>query len=72
VQQRIREAGAELWDWLGRGAHFYVCGDARRMAGDVEQAVRDVAGAHGGLSADAAAAFVVRLKAEGRYRADVY
>jgi sulfite reductase (NADPH) flavoprotein alpha-component len=72
VQQRIREAGAELWGWLERGAHFYVCGDAKRMAGDVEQAVRDVASAHGGLSAEAAAEFVARLKVEGRYQADVY
>jgi sulfite reductase (NADPH) flavoprotein alpha-component len=72
VQQRIREAGAELWDWLERGAHFYVCGDAKRMAGDVEQALRDVAVAHGGLSAEAGAAFVAHLKVEGRYQADVY
>jgi sulfite reductase (NADPH) flavoprotein alpha-component len=72
VQQRIREAGAELWDWLQRGAHFYVCGDARTMARDVEAAVRDVAAAHGGLSADEALAFVAELKRQGRYQADVY
>ena len=72
VQQRIREAGAELWSWLERGAHFYVCGDARKMARDVEAAVRDVAVAHGQMSAEAAAAFVARLKADGRYQADVY
>jgi sulfite reductase (NADPH) flavoprotein alpha-component len=72
VQQRIREAGAELLGWLERGAHFYVCGDAKRMARDVEAAIRDVAKVHGGLSAEAAAAYVDRLKSEGRYQADVY
>jgi sulfite reductase (NADPH) flavoprotein alpha-component len=72
VQQRIREAGAELWDWLVRGAHFYVCGDARRMARDVEAALCDVAKVHGGMSAEAATAYLARLRSEGRYQADVY
>jgi sulfite reductase (NADPH) flavoprotein alpha-component len=72
VQQRIREAGAELWSWFERGAHFYVCGDAKKMAKDVEIAVRDVAAAHGGMSEEAATAFVAKLKNEGRYQADVY
>ena len=72
VQQRIRESGAELWDWLQRGAHFYVCGDAKRMAKDVEQAVCDVAKAHGHLDASAAQAFVTKLKSDGRYLTDVY
>jgi sulfite reductase (NADPH) flavoprotein alpha-component len=72
VQHRIREAGAELWSWLGRGAHFYVCGDAKKMARDVEAALCDVAVAQGGMSAEAAAAFVATLKREGRYQADVY
>jgi sulfite reductase (NADPH) flavoprotein alpha-component len=72
VQQRIREAGAELWDWLQRGAYFYVCGDAKRMAKDVEQAVCDVAKAHGGLDTIAAMELVAQLKSQGRYMADVY
>jgi len=72
VQDRMRESGAELWDWLSRGAHFYICGDAKRMAKDVEAALRDVAAAHGGLSAEASAAFLADLKATGRYQADVY
>ncbi len=72
VQQRIREAGAELWKWLERGAHFYVCGDAKRMARDVEAALRDIAVAHGGMSAEAAADHIVRLRREGRYQTDVY
>lgn len=72
VQQRIREAGAELFGWLERGAHFYVCGDAKKMARDVESAVRDLAIAHAGMSAEAAAAWLAGLKNAGRYQADVY
>lgn len=73
VQDRMREAGAELWQWLARdGAHFYVCGDAKRMAKDVETAVMDVAVAHGGLSAADAQKFLAELKSQGRYQADVY
>ena len=72
VQQRIRENGADLFRWLEQGAHFYVCGDAKKMAKDVETAVRDVAAAHGGMSAEAAAAYVAKLKADRRYQADVY
>lgn len=72
VQQRIRQAGAELWQWFEQGAHFYVCGDAKRMARDVEAAVRDLATTHGGLDAVQAAAWLSRLKADGRYQADVY
>ena len=72
VQDKMRESGAELWDWLTRGAHFYVCGDAKRMAKDVEAALRDVAATHGGLSAEASAAFLAELKSKGRYQADIY
>ena len=72
VQDRMREAGAELWNWLAKGAHFYVCGDAKRMAADVEKALVEVAAAHGGLSPDAAKTFVADLKKAGRYQADVY
>jgi sulfite reductase (NADPH) flavoprotein alpha-component len=72
VQQRLREAGADLFAWFEQGAHFYVCGDAKRMAKDVEAALRDVAVAHGGMDADAAAAWLAQLKQQGRYQADVY
>jgi sulfite reductase (NADPH) flavoprotein alpha-component len=72
VQDRMRETGADLWRWLEEGAHLYVCGDAKRMAKDVEAALVDVAARHGGLSADAAVAFVAGLKKAGRYQADVY
>ena len=72
VQDRMREAGAELFAWLEAGAHFYICGDAKRMARDVEAALVAIAEAHGQMDAAAALAFVARLKADGRYQADVY
>lgn len=72
VQDKIRAAGPELWAWLNEGAHFYVCGDAKRMAKDVEKTVIDVAATQGGLSPDQAAAFLADLKKAGRYQADVY
>ncbi|MFD0744856.1 molybdopterin-dependent oxidoreductase [Phytohabitans flavus] len=72
VQDRIREHGAHLWGWLQDGAYLYVCGDATRMAKDVDQALRDVAAAHGQLTPDAAAAYVKQLAADKRYRRDVY
>ena len=72
VQHRMREAGAELWAWLQAGAHFYVCGDAKRMAKDVEAAVVDIAAEHGGLRAAQARSFVEAMKSAGRYQADVY
>ncbi len=72
VQDKIRAVGPELWDWLQQGAHFYVCGDAKRMAKDVEAAVTEVAATHGGLPPEEAARFVAGLKKAGRYQADVY
>ncbi|MDX2824366.1 molybdopterin-dependent oxidoreductase [Streptomyces ipomoeae] len=72
VQDRMREHGPELWHWLQDGARFYVCGDAARMAKDVDQALRDIAAAHGGLSEGEAAAYVKQLASEKRYVRDVY
>ncbi|MFD4901789.1 molybdopterin-dependent oxidoreductase [Streptomyces sp. NPDC058411] len=72
VQDRMREHGAQLWSWLQEGAHFYVCGDASRMAKDVDRALRDIAVAHGGLQEDAAGAYVKQLAADKRYVRDVY
>ena len=72
VQDRMREAGAELYDWLQAGAHFYVCGDAKRMAKDVEAAVVAAAETHGKMEQANALAFVAGLKSSGRYQADVY
>jgi sulfite reductase (NADPH) flavoprotein alpha-component len=72
VQDRMRERGAELFAWLEEGAHFYVCGDAKRMAKDVERALVDVVTQHGGRTVDEAVAYVAGLKKAGRYQADVY
>jgi sulfite reductase (NADPH) flavoprotein alpha-component len=72
VQDRMRQTGADLWAWLQGGAHFYICGDAKRMAKDVERALVDIAAEHGGLTGEAAVAYVAELKKNGRYQADVY
>ncbi|MBI3507762.1 MAG: sulfite reductase subunit alpha [Proteobacteria bacterium] len=72
VQDRMRAAGAELWAWLQDGAHVYVCGDASRMARDVDAALQSVVAEYGGMDAAAAKAFVQRLGADKRYQRDVY
>ena len=72
VQDRMREEGAELFAWLEKGAHFYICGDAKRMAKDVETALADIVAEHGKTSPEDAKAYVAALKKVGRYQADVY
>ncbi len=72
VQDRMRENGAQLWSWLQDGAHLYVCGDASRMAKDVDRTLREIAVAHGGLSEDEAAGYLKRLATDKRYGRDVY
>ncbi|OIJ99379.1 reductase [Streptomyces sp. MUSC 14] len=72
VQDRMREHGPLLWSWLQDGAHFYVCGDASRMAKDVDRALREIAVAHGGLDEAEAATYVKQLGADKRYVRDVY
>jgi sulfite reductase (NADPH) flavoprotein alpha-component len=72
VQDRMREQGAQLWAWLEEGAHFYVCGDASRMAKDVDAALKDVVMQHGGLSADRASEYVGAMAKDRRYMRDVY
>ena len=72
VQHLMVENGAELWSWLKGGAAFYVCGDASRMAKDVDQALHKVAEEHGKLTAEGAAAFISQLRKEKRYLRDVY
>lgn len=72
VQHRMREHGAELYAWLADGARVYVCGDAERMAPDVDTALHEIVAEHGGLDADGAAGYVKDLKREKRYLLDVY
>jgi sulfite reductase (NADPH) flavoprotein alpha-component len=72
VQDRLREAGPELFAWLEGGASLYVCGDAERMAPDVHTALVDVVAEHGGRDREAAEAYVRKLADDGRYLRDVY
>jgi sulfite reductase (NADPH) flavoprotein alpha-component len=72
VQDRMIAEGAELYRWLEDGAWFYVCGDAKRMAPDVDRALHRVVAAQGGVSDEAARAYVAQLIAAGRYRKDIY
>lgn len=72
VQHRLIEQGAEVWAWLEKGAHLYVCGDATRMARDVEAAVLEVIAHHGGKSSDEAQAYLAQLRDDKRLARDVY
>ncbi|KNC88009.1 NADPH-dependent assimilatory sulfite reductase flavoprotein subunit [Trabulsiella odontotermitis] len=72
VQDKLREQGAELWRWINDGAHIYVCGDANRMAKDVEQALLDVIADFGAMDAEAADEYLSELRVERRYQRDVY
>ena len=72
VQHKLREHGRDLFDWLEGGAHLYVCGDASRMARDVEAALLDAIATHGGRDADGARDYLAGLQQQGRYARDVY
>jgi sulfite reductase (NADPH) flavoprotein alpha-component len=72
VQHRMRENARDLFDWLEQGAHFYVCGDASRMAKDVDATLHEMVQTVGGLTTEKAAEYLARLKAENRYQRDVY
>jgi len=72
VQTRMTEHGAELFAWLEEGGHFYICGDASRMAKDVDAALHAIVAEHGGMSPEQAAEYVTALKREKRYVRDVY
>lgn len=72
VQDRMLQAGAELWKWLQEGAYFYVCGDASRMAKDVDAALHQIVREHGGLDEAESEQYISQLKKEKRYARDVY
>jgi sulfite reductase (NADPH) flavoprotein alpha-component len=72
VQDRMRDVGRDLWAWLADGAHIYVCGDAKRMAKDVEAALIEVVASFGLRSTNEAIGFVAEMKKSGRYQQDVY
>ena len=72
VQNRMLENANEFWEWLQNGAHFYVCGDALRMAKDVDAALHQIIETTGGLNREAAAEYVQNMKLNKRYQRDVY
>lgn len=72
VQHKMLDAAQELWRWLGNGAHLYVCGDATRMAGDVDMTLQQIAIAQGGMDTASARAWLAQLSHSGRYQRDVY
>ncbi len=72
VQHSLRRRGRELYDWIANGAHVYVCGDATRMAADVDAALRDIVIEHGSKSDEDARDFLNQLATERRYARDVY
>jgi sulfite reductase (NADPH) flavoprotein alpha-component len=72
VQDRMRENAGELWAWLKAGAYFYVCGDAKRMAKDVDTALHDIAMQQGSMAPEQAIGYVKQLKKDKRYQRDVY
>ncbi|NHB93098.1 NADPH-dependent assimilatory sulfite reductase flavoprotein subunit [Photorhabdus cinerea] len=72
VQDKLREQGEEVWRWIKEGAHLYVCGDANRMAKDVEHTLLDIISEHGGMDTEQADEFLSELRLERRYQRDVY
>lgn len=72
VQHRMAENAAAIWKWLEDGAQFFVCGDARRMAKDVDAVLRKIVAEQGGKDADSANEYVEKLKSDKRYKRDVY
>jgi len=72
VQHRMLEQAGDLWRWIEDGAHFYVCGDASRMARDVDTALHRVVEQAGGCTADQAREYVQKMKEQKRYQRDVY
>ena len=72
VQTKIKEQGADFYAWLEEGGYIYICGDASRMAADVDKAIREVIAEHGGLDESGVNAYMDKLVAEHRYQRDVY
>lgn len=72
VQHKLAERAGDVWNWLQKGAHFYVCGDASRMAKDVHQTLLDIVASEGAMSDQEAEDYVNNLKKEKRYQRDVY
>ena len=72
VQDKMREKAAELWAWINNGGYFFVCGDAKRMAKDVDVALHEVIAQQGGMTPEQAVDYVKQMKKDKRYQRDVY
>ena len=72
VQDRMLQQGAELYEWLQQGGYFFVCGDAQRMAKDVDKALHTIVVEHGNMSEEDATHYINEMKKEKRYVRDVY
>jgi sulfite reductase (NADPH) flavoprotein alpha-component len=72
VQHRMQENAAEIWKWLQEGAEFFVCGDAKRMAKDVDATLKKIVQEQGGKDVEAANEYIEKLKSDKRYKRDVY
>ena len=72
VQDKLRQHGSEVWQWLQQGAHLYICGDANRMAKDVQQTLLDIVQQYGNQTADQAQQYLDELRLAKRYQKDVY
>ena len=72
VQDRLKEQASDVFSWLERGAHLYICGDANRMAKDVHQTLNEIIQEHGKLSAEQAEDYLKSLRSNKRYQKDVY
>jgi sulfite reductase (NADPH) flavoprotein alpha-component len=68
----MQENAAEIWKWLQEGAEFFVCGDAKRMAKDVDATLRRIVQEQGGKDVEAANEYIEKLKSDKRYKRDVY
>ena len=72
VQHKLKQKSADVWQWLQNGAHIYVCGDATRMARDVENTLLEIIRTEGNLSEDDAEDYLNTLREDKRYQRDVY
>jgi sulfite reductase (NADPH) flavoprotein alpha-component len=72
VQHKLKEHQKEVFEWIENGAHFYLCGDMKYMAKDVNKTLLDIIQAQGGISEEQAAKYVKNLKREKRFQSDVY
>lgn len=72
VQHKMKENAQELYDWIKAGAYFYVCGDASRMAQDVDEALHSIIAEQASMSSEEATAYLKQMKADKRYLRDVY